>query len=257
MIRRTWHRLRYSLIVLSYFHLILQFTCFNSMNVRVIFFWRLILLLFGFRDLLFNPFVYVSSVCLVQLIFLLFDFWDLLFNPFVYCQVCVWCNLFFIHFDFWDLYYLTLLCTFQVCVWSNLYFYSLWLLILVLFNPFVYLSSVCLMQLIFLLFDCWDFLFNPFVYLSSVCLVQRLGRSWQPSRCTSTTRLPEGVGNGVARPNKKKNRLHILKVWWPHATLFYVLFFFHTIHTYRTSHHTIFYLNVEAGVYEWSCYGIT
>ena len=44
----------------------------------------------------------------------------------------------------------------------------------------------------------------PHVYLSSVCLVQRRGRSWQLSRWTSTTRLPEGVGKGVARPAHRK-----------------------------------------------------
>ncbi len=38
---------------------------------------------------------------------------------------------------------------------------------------------------------------------------------------------------------------------------FTFLFFFHSIHYRRTSHHTIFFLYGEAGVYEWSCSGIT
>ncbi len=99
---------------------------------------NLFFLLFDFWDLLFNPFVYLSSVCFCNF-FLLFDFWDLLFNPFVYLSSVLFCN-FFLLFDFWDLLtILTLLCTCQVCVWCNLFFYSL------TFETF-YLTLLCTCQ---------------------------------------------------------------------------------------------------------------
>ncbi len=56
-----------------------------------------------------------------------------------------------------------------------------------------------------------------------------------------------GVG-GVSNGPK------FLKVWWPHATLFYFLFFhirYITEHGKVGSHHTTLY--DEAGVFKWNC----